>query len=146
MQSAAAVGLPDSHAGEIPFLFVRLEEGVDLSPSEIIDPLKQLISERAAVPKEVFILDLILLTAIGKVFKSKLRWLAIETVYRRVLSGLGAQGVSLDIRVCDDPSYGSLATIALELAPESDDTVIRRQVTDLLGPYSIRYDLEFILV
>jgi fatty-acyl-CoA synthase len=57
IQVAAAVGRPDPHAGEVPVAYVQLQEGVDLTPEQILDYLKREVGERAAIPKEVFILD-----------------------------------------------------------------------------------------
>ena len=45
---------------------------------EILDYLKKEVGERAAVPKQVFIVPQIPLTPVGKIFKPALRWESIK--------------------------------------------------------------------
>jgi fatty-acyl-CoA synthase len=61
---AAAVGQPDPHAGEIPVAYVQLKEGASSTSGQILEYLKKEVGERAAIPKEVFILREIPLTPI----------------------------------------------------------------------------------
>jgi fatty-acyl-CoA synthase len=63
IQTAAAVGRPDPHAGEVPVVYVELQEGATLTADAILDYLRKEVGERAAVPKEVYVLDTIPLTA-----------------------------------------------------------------------------------
>jgi len=78
IQVAAAVGRPDPHAGEVPVAFVQLQKGSSLTVDQIKEHLNKVIGERAAIPKDVFIMEEIPLTPVGKIFKPTLRWEAIK--------------------------------------------------------------------
>ena len=70
---AAAVGMPDAYAGELPVCFVALRPGVKASEAELHEHAQQLIGERPAWPKHFYIVDAIPLTSVGKIFKPDLR-------------------------------------------------------------------------
>lgn len=78
VEVAAAVGMPDSYAGELPVAFVTLHGGSIASPDALFDFLRQRIEEPAAMPKRVEIIDEMPLTPIGKIFKPSLRKIAIR--------------------------------------------------------------------
>jgi fatty-acyl-CoA synthase len=70
---AAAVGQPDRYAGELPVCYVALRPGAVATPDELKQFAEPLISERPAWPKQIFILDAIPMTSVGKIFKPQLR-------------------------------------------------------------------------
>ena len=70
---AGAVGRPDSHAGEVPVVYVELKPGETVSALDLLAFVEDRISERAARPKDVVIVPSLPLTAVGKVFKPALR-------------------------------------------------------------------------
>jgi len=98
----AAVGRPDAHAGEVPVAYVEVSEGSSLTPDEIMKWARDNIGERAAVPKEIHIVDQIPLTAVGKIFKPALRWDATRRIYERELEALGDLAESVRTR-CTEP-------------------------------------------
>ncbi len=142
IELAAAVGRPDAYAGEVPVVFVQLKPGAQISASEIRNLLADKIGERAAVPKEVFILDEMPLTAVGKIFKPKLRRLAIEQVYRKALADIEKIAESLTVSVGENSVYGNLATITVKLPAAVDKSGIIRQIADKLGPYMTKYEVH----
>ena len=75
---AAAVGIPDIYAGELPICFVELLPDCNISEKELLDHAKKLINERPAWPKIIKIIDKIPLTTVGKIFKPQLRCLATK--------------------------------------------------------------------
>jgi fatty-acyl-CoA synthase len=83
---AAAVGKPDSYAGELPIAFVQLVEGQSASPEELVAFAQDNISERPACPKQIFVLDALPVTAVGKIHKPSLREKAAELVVREALT------------------------------------------------------------
>jgi len=83
---AAAVGKPDSYAGELPIAFVQLGQGQSTSPEELVAFALDNISERPACPKQIFILDALPVTAVGKIHKPSLREKAAELVVRESLA------------------------------------------------------------
>jgi fatty-acyl-CoA synthase len=139
---AAAVGRPDPHAGEVPVAYVQLQKGSGLTAEEILDHLKKEVGERAAVPKEVVILDEMPLTPVGKIFKPALRWDAIRRVYEQELQSLGKMADSVEVKVGEDKVHGSLATLIVKPAAGVSRKAIEDKVDELLGRYTIRYRLE----
>ncbi|MFH1629604.1 MAG: AMP-binding protein, partial [Pseudomonadota bacterium] len=144
IQVAAAVGRPDPHAGEVPVAYVQLQEGADLTPEQILDYLKREVGERAAIPKEVVILDQIPLTPVGKIFKPALRWEAIKQVYRKELQALGEMVDSVEITVREDKVHGSLAIITVRPASGVSAGEIENKVDEILARYTVRFHLEII--
>ena len=141
VQVAAAVGRPDPHAGEIPVAYVQLQEGADLTEEQVLDYLKKEMGERAAIPKEVFIIEQIPLTPVGKIFKPALRWEAIKQVYRKELQVLGDMVDSVEVTVKEDKVHGSLAVITVKPASNASAEEIKDRVDNILTRYTIRYHL-----
>lgn len=112
--SAAAIGQPDRHAGELPMAYVTLRAGRLADADELMEHARQRIPERAAVPVRVAILPSLPLTAVGKVSKPHLRAMAFESVLREAFDAENLQDIEL---------RGALAHgggIAVELSgPES---------------------------
>jgi len=144
VQVAAAIGRPDPYAGEIPIAYVQLQDGADLTSEGILEHLKSEIGERAAVPKDVYIIDEIPLTPVGKIFKPSLRWDAIQRVYEAELLNLGDLAKSVEVSVGEDKIHGSLAVITVQAAPEVSAQTIEDKVQELLAQYTIRYRLEIV--
>ena len=78
---AAAVGKPCLKAGELPVVYIQLKPGAQVSEAELLEHAAQHVPERAAVPKDVWLLDVIPVTAVGKTFKPALRLDAIRRVF-----------------------------------------------------------------
>jgi fatty-acyl-CoA synthase len=144
VQVAAAVGRPDPHAGEVPIAYVQLQEDADLSEAQIFEYLKVEIGERAAIPKEVYIVDQIPLTPVGKIFKPSLRWQAIQQVYQTELEVLADLTESIQVSVREDKIHGALAGIKIKPAPEASHDELRQKVDDILARYTVKYLLEII--
>ena len=108
---SAAVGRPDKHAGEVPVAYVQLTEGANASAEELLADLSAQLSERAAIPKEVIIIDALPLTAVGKTFKPALVMREIENVVRNEADQLG---IDLDaVTVEQDNKLGIVANVTL---------------------------------
>ncbi|GAA5316461.1 MAG: acyl-CoA synthetase [Candidatus Pelagadaptatus aseana] len=76
---AAAVGKPDHYAGELPVVFVELKTGHKASEDELREFAMANIDERPACPKQVFVIDEMPKTAVGKIHKPALRLSATKT-------------------------------------------------------------------
>jgi fatty-acyl-CoA synthase len=96
---AAAVGMPDAYAGELPVCFVALREGASATAAELQQYAQRTIGERPAWPKQVFIVDAIPLTTVGKIYKPQLRCSAAARLVRRVVGEqLGLTQAQVDVR------------------------------------------------
>jgi fatty-acyl-CoA synthase len=141
VQVAAAVGQPDAHAGETPVAYVQLQGNVELTEDDILAYLKDKIGERAAVPKEVFIVAEIPLTPVGKIFKPSLRWQAIERVYHTELQALDDLAEKIEVSVKEDKIHGAIAELKIDAAPGVDAADIKTKVDDILARYTVKYKL-----
>lgn len=72
VQYAAAVGRPDPRVGELPVAYVELREAAQADEKELLAYLEAKISERAARPKAVHIIESMPVTPVGKIFKPAL--------------------------------------------------------------------------
>ena len=107
----AAIGRPDAHAGEVPVAYVQLRPGQQASEQELLAYAQRHISERAAVPKAVMIVDALPLTAVGKLFKPTLNMREIEATVRAEAQSLG---ITLGyLESVQDPGRGMLARYAV---------------------------------
>ncbi len=140
----AAVGRPDAHAGEVPVAYVALAQDAGISENDIVQWAQTHIGERAAIPKAVYIVDQIPLTAVGKVFKPALRWDATRRAYEQELAQLGDLAQSIEVRVAEDKVHGTLATIRIQAAPGADRDAIQAKVGELLARYTVRFGVEFV--
>jgi fatty-acyl-CoA synthase len=142
VQVAAAVGRPDPHAGEVPVAYIQLQENAKLTEAHILEYLKEEIGERAAVPKEVYIVDEIPLTPVGKIFKPSLRWQSIQRVYESELQALGDLAERIEVSVNEDKIHGSIAEITIKAAQGVSTDGIKQKVEDILTRYTVKYMLE----
>ena len=138
---AAAVGRPDAHAGEVPVAYVEVAEDSGLSRDDILAWAREHIGERAAVPKDVFVVDEIPLTAVGKIFKPKLRWDATRRIYEQELKALGDMAQSVEISVNEDKVHGTKAAIRIKAAKGADPEEIKKKVPEILARYTIQYEV-----
>ena len=141
VQVAAAVGRPDPHAGEVPVAYVQLQEGTSMAGSEILAQVERTIGERAAVPKEVVVLDELPLTPVGKIFKPALRWDATRRVYEDILKDLGSLAASVEVKVVEDKVHGAVAKINIVPGENASQPEIENRVGDLLSRYTVKYEV-----
>lgn len=133
VQLAAAVGRPDAHSGEVPVAYVQLRANTKTSESELLLFAKQHISERAAIPKAVRIVDSLPLTAVGKIFKPSLKTREIESAMREALLERGIDISTLDASITAEGSI----QIAVSLAVASEEEVART----VLGQYPFSFSI-----
>ncbi|WP_226648673.1 acyl-CoA synthetase [Microbulbifer variabilis] len=109
---AVAVGQPDAYAGEVPVAYITLYP-TENPPTEeqLIDYCRTNISERAAIPKRVEIIDEMPLTAVAKVFKPALRNHAAEFVVNQTLR---AKNITAVISAQFDSTHGQIVKIRLQ--------------------------------
>ncbi|RON24804.1 acyl-CoA synthetase [Pseudomonas brassicacearum] len=127
---AAAIGSPDAYSGEVPVAYVQLRLGHACNAEELEAFAHLNISERAAVPKRIEILDALPLTAVGKIFKPALQQREISRVVRQEVDRLCLQDV--DVAVVQDGRRGLVACIR---AGRNQETLAL-----LLGRYSFQVE------
>ena len=89
---AAAVGMPDAYAGELPVCYVSLKAGATATEAELRDHAQATIGERPAWPRSIFFVDAIPMTAVGKIYKPQLRCDAAQRTVTQIVCGQMALG------------------------------------------------------
>jgi fatty-acyl-CoA synthase len=89
---AAAVGMPDAYAGELPVCYVQLQPDLPASEDELRAFAETEISERPAWPRHIRIIETVPVTAVGKIFKPTLREDATRRAVEAVLEEQGMVG------------------------------------------------------
>lgn len=109
---AAAVGMPDAYAGELPVCFVELLPGAEADLADLQAHAQQTIDERPAWPKQILIRDTVPLTTVGKIYKPILR---VEAAQKRVeevvQDDLGI--ADAEVEVTDGGARGMRVTVTL---------------------------------
>ena len=131
---AAAVGKPDIKAGELPVVYVQLVPDSSATAEELLEHAATHIPERAAVPKNVWIIETIPLTPVGKIFKPSLRFDAIQRVFEEHLYHLDT---GLKVEVEADDVYGQLARVYVS---NHNDT-LQAAIEQILSGFAIRYKI-----
>jgi fatty-acyl-CoA synthase len=139
VETAAAVGLPDLYAGELPMAFVQLRPGAEATADALREFCRQEIAERAAVPVQVVPIPQMPLTGVGKIFKPALRLDAAQRAFEAALAPLKAAGVSAEVIVRNDATHGTLAVVRASGAPRD---VLTQRCAELLGGFQIRHVVE----
>lgn len=144
---AAAVGLPDAHAGELPVAYVALKPGSTYPLGRIKHYAYEVIPERAAVPKQFYLVDAIPKTAVGKIQKNALRSDAVLRAQRQMLAEVNAQSPVplVDIRIDDRGDQGLLSTLVLPSALSVEErevavASIDKAFTTLTIKYAVVYE------
>ncbi|OGA60647.1 MAG: hypothetical protein A3G81_09120 [Betaproteobacteria bacterium RIFCSPLOWO2_12_FULL_65_14] len=108
---AAAVGRPDAYAGELPVAYVELKAGASAMPEELVEHAARHIPERAALPKEIFVMRELPLTPVGKIHKPPLRRDAARRAIAAALrEALGAQEPQV-VEMVEDVRAGAVAEV-----------------------------------
>ncbi|MDH4611456.1 AMP-binding protein [Pseudomonas sp. BN102] len=100
---AAAVGMPDEYAGELPVVFVQLRQDLSASVEELRQYAFEHIAERPACPRRVFLLAALPVTVVGKIHKQRLREMAAASVY---LERIGSDCPGVTCEVAQGPEGG----------------------------------------
>lgn len=120
--AAAAVARPDVHSGEVPVGFVTVRPGATVTGDELAAFAAEHITERAAAPKSVTVIDAIPVTDVGKPYKVPLRAIAAEHAVAEALSDHA--GV-LSVRGTVD---AGVPVVMIDLAATADRAAVERTV------------------
>lgn len=105
---AAAVGMPDAYAGELPIVYAVVKADVPVSEAELLAFVAERIEEPPARPKRVCFVDALPLTLVGKIARFRLRQQAAIMRLGEVTNGLaGIAGID-----CEDVAARRM-TVAL---------------------------------
>ena len=132
INTSVAIGLPDPYAGELPMVFIVFEAGQSLSEQELHDYCAEHISERAAIPKRFEITDAMPLTAVGKIFRPRLRQLISEKVISELL-----EENNIAARVTSELHKQKGLSIHVQLTEEKDTSETKELLQNFTLPITI---------
>ena len=134
---AAAVGMPDSYAGELPVCFVELRPGAKVSVEDLKSHAEATIDERPAWPKQFFIVEAIPLTTVGKIYKPSLRCDAAHSfVSNLVHNELGLS--KAQVTVTAGGVRGMRVVVELEKTNKSFEMIVETALADYLFEAEVR--------
>ena len=137
----AVVGEPDAYAGELPVAFVQLKPGVSLDAGELTEFVRERTPERAAVPVQVYFVEAIPLTAVGKVFKPALRWDAAQRAVTRMLADLPPAGATITVEAGAHAAHGGLITVRVSGVAGGARAALAQQVNVRLDPLVMQHEI-----
>lgn len=114
VELAAAIGRPDAHAGELPVVYVQLRADAKASEEELAAFARAHISERAAHPKHIRVLEKMPLTGVGKIAKPVLKRLETADALKTALAQAGVEVCALEVE--DDKKLGTVVHVTLDSA------------------------------
>ncbi|NMO04504.1 acyl-CoA synthetase [Gordonia sp. TBRC 11910] len=88
---AGVVGRPDVHSGEVPVGYVTLRADASVTGEQLATWASRRVSEAAAAPKAVTVVDALPMTDVGKPHKLALRATATTAALRAALDDAGCQ-------------------------------------------------------
>ena len=138
---AAVVGEPDAYAGELPVAYVQAKPGATLDVPELLAWVTERTPERAAVPVQIYPIDAIPLTAVGKVFKPALRTDAARRKVERLLADLGRDGLRLRVAVGSHAEHGSVISVSVEGAGPAERAGLEAALGKRLDPLTMRHEV-----
>jgi fatty-acyl-CoA synthase len=139
---AAAVSKPDAYAGELPVAYVELVNGARVTAEALKAFVREHITERSATPDEIFLVDQLPLTDIGKPDKIRLRQDAAMRTFRGVLAETLGRNTEVVVTVRPDPSQGTIAVMRIKAAVDKRAEIaaaIARVMKDYTMPYRIEW-------
>jgi fatty-acyl-CoA synthase len=137
---AAAVGRPDPRVGEVPVAYVELKPSATATTDELLAFAQEHIGERAAVPKEIVIVDKLPLTAVGKLYKPALIFEQMRKVFQDELQGIAGIAES-DIQIESDKELGTLVRVEVITDEGVEKGAVESQVKTRLGMYPVHSTL-----
>ncbi|MFK7977886.1 MAG: acyl-CoA synthetase [Halioglobus sp.] len=136
---AAAIGRPDKYAGEIPVAYVDTHQVT--SSDELIAFCEQHIGERAAVPKDIIILDSLPVTGVGKIHKPTLSLMELKSLVVRELQFLDDEVETLEVEAVADKKFGNMARVKAVAKGGRSLADMEAGIREILGAYSFRTEL-----
>lgn len=125
---AGAVGMPDVYAGEVPVAYLTLRPGACATEDELLAFARSTISEPPALPRRLFILDQLPMTAVGKIYKPSLR----QDCTRRLLVDLLRDEPVALFAVREEPGRSQVVCLELAVEDEVSRRETRRRITAAL--------------
>jgi len=135
---AAAIGRPDSYAGEVPVAYVQLSG--EASEDELLAYCKENIDERAAVPKFVKIIADMPLTTVGKIHKPSLKTLDIKALVELQLTAFDTELSGAEVSISEQTTGKTVVIISATPASGADSASLSTKITAMFDDFN--FDVE----
>lgn len=133
---AVAIGKPDKRVGEVPVVYLQLKPGLAENEGEFLEFAMANIAERAAVPKEIYFVEQMPVTAVGKIFKPDLRNdIVAKVVNHHLADHLSTLKASFSVET--SKKHGQLVRFHC-----SDVDTLSELVREHIGQYTFATDVQ----
>ncbi len=139
----AAVGKPDARAGELPIAFVQLKAGASATDAELKEFARSRIPERAAAPVEVFVVDAMPLTGVGKIFRPDLRLRAARREFGQMVAAIATAERNASVSIDPHPVHGTVLRVALTPGGDGRDRDVELQIREALDRFTCVYEIAW---
>ncbi len=139
--TAAAIGKPDKKLGELPVAYVSLHPNQSVDEKELLEFISDKIVERAATPKNIYILESMPVTEVGKIFKPQLRLDAIKRTLSDDFLPLKDKGIHIDISVTLQKQHGQ--HVKVNIINHKNDTQLTHEIYDILKDYNLQTEVVY---
>ncbi|MBT2301897.1 AMP-binding protein [Variovorax paradoxus] len=141
VQLSAAIGRPDARRGELPIVYVQLKSGAQAGEAELMDFCAARMTEKAAAPVALILIEVMPMTAVGKIAKPRLRAEALKQVAREVAAEVAGADAVLGVAL-DDKAGRPTAAIRVR-APAAEHAALseRLRAAFLSFEFQSRFEL-----
>jgi len=133
--AVVAIGRPDRHSGELPVAYVELKPNTSATAEELMLFAETYIPEKIAIPKKMYIIPQMPLTAVGKIYKPELENRQIKEVFEEALSQINAID---EFNITFNMNKGRLVEIYVKC---HDDVDYHSLIRQKLGYYTVKYSV-----
>ena len=131
-----AVGMPDAYAGEVPVAYLTLRPGACTTEEELLAFARASINEPPALPRRLFVVEQLPMTAVGKLYKPSLRQ---DCTRRLLLEVLQSEPIAA-LEVREKPGRGQVVHLELSTADEGSTREARQRIAAALDGYLLAFE------
>jgi fatty-acyl-CoA synthase len=114
-----------------------------VNTADLLQHARERVPERAAVPTEVFVVDALPLTAVGKVFKPQLRYDVATKLFQSIVQECCGPDVQADVSVGPHPTHGTAGAVQLTGVAEGRRNDLERRMRERLGAFHIPFSFKW---
>ena len=110
---------------------------------ELREYMEKNIAERPALPKAIYIIDEIPVTAVGKIYKPELREDAAKRVYGEEITPLLNEGVIIDVDVVTEAGAGMIAKVIIDQQGTENKDELEDKLMSIFGKFTLKYQVTW---
>jgi fatty-acyl-CoA synthase len=133
--------MPDAYAGEVPVVYLTVSGGMSVSPETLMVQVAQNVPEPPARPRDVFILDEMPMTTVGKIDKTALRRDATRRAVQAALASLSTlEGEKTDVAVREGNGGRLMVTVSISQV-HHELPALAHFISETLGRYGFAHEV-----